>query len=302
MRVFVSTILILALAPQALANTSRDYRVLSDDRFEIRRVVAVELLGRLRKSKLEEIAVRLKSRDQRTYQRTIVNFYLPSMSLGSGSWATVAFKPGPETTVNGLNYDQERQFIAELRKDKRKRIGSWLTGAAPIAGNVTLFRKDGGKFVEWSLQNGLKSVEEVVESRTWRGRRFDIKTESHSYLLINHENNLEVRDAKGLVVTAEQINLDGRTRRQFSRKWTPVRLTPPTPRLVSSASSPNTEGVNHQDDHRGTAASSRTQAKPLARRHAPKTARAARARKRKVRKARRAKANASEIFMANMLR
>jgi len=198
----------------------------------------------------------LKAHDTKAYERTIINFYLPSMNLGDGSWATISYTPDRHMTINGLTREEELAFIEKIKADKRDRIGSWLASSPAIAGEVTIFKKGAKKLIEWSLRNGLKSTSEIIETRTWRGRRFDIKSGSKTYFLINNQNDLEIRDQRGLVATGERIEIDNNARRLAALSRLKSRLGA-TPEVVMhqtinrkkpvSASSPVSQ-IDGQDD------------------------------------------------------
>lgn len=209
MRLWIALVALAALWATAHAKAESRYRILSDDRFETRRVIAVELAGRITRPELAHVSDAIKVRDRHEYARVIINFYLPSMSLGDGSWATVSYTPQQATVIRGITREEELAFIKQAHADKRKRVGTWLATSSAIKGAVTIFKDQGKLYVEWTLKTGIKTVEEVTESRTWRGRRFDLKRGSYTYFLINTDNQLEIRDTKGLIATGETMRLRG---------------------------------------------------------------------------------------------
>ena len=201
---WIASLVVLDPSP-AMADTTKSPRILSEDRFALRRIVSIEIPGRLDKAKLSRLAKTIKNRDRNAYDRTIINFYLPRVMLGAGSWATAVFSPDLELTINGLRLEEAQQFTKDAKIDRRDVIGSWLTASPATLGKLTIYRDDDRKFAEWTLRNGFKNVNEVVESHTWSGRRFDIKPHTEAYFLINHAGQLELRDNRGLVATAERV-------------------------------------------------------------------------------------------------
>ncbi len=192
-------------ATPAQADESDGPRILSEDRFALRRVVSIEIPRRVSEIELARIANAIKTRDRNSYERTIINFYLPRMMLGAGSWATAVFSPKLDLTINGLRLAEARNFLDQAKKDERDVIGAWLTASPATLGKVTIYRDDDRKFAEWTLRNGFKNVNEVIETHTWSGRRFDFRPKTEVYFLINHAGQLELRDDRGLVATAERI-------------------------------------------------------------------------------------------------
>ncbi len=314
MRVWIAAILVVATSITAQAGVSSSYRVLSDDRYETRRVVAVELLERVLLPQLRQIADRLKVNDTKSYERTVINFYLPSMNLGDGSWATVSYTPDRHTTIHGITREEELALIEKVRTDKRDRIGSWLASSTAIAGEITLFRNAGKKYVEWSLRNGLKSTKEVSQTRTWRGRRFDIKAGSKTYFLINNKNELEIRDMKGLIATGELIQPNEKARLQTALMRSRSRLIS-TPEVVIQQTKTKSPDVAHSNNANAVY---QRQARMNVKAPLPQTAEAnagesqllvnpvvkkrVSRKTRKQRVLRRAKHNAQDVFMSNLMR
>ena len=212
MRAWITVMTVIAVSQMAHALDAARYRILSDDRFETRRVVAVELDAREPMDNISKIADRLKSSDSKSYQRTIVNFYLPNQNFGNGSWATVSYTPHQQTSINGLSYEEVEAFASNALEDPRDRVGTWLANSSAIAGAITIYRAQGRMFIEWTLKSGIKSTDEVVPSRVWRGRRYALKSGAPNHFLVTLNNELEIRDDKGLVATAEPIALGGKKR------------------------------------------------------------------------------------------
>lgn len=84
-------------------------------------------------------------------------------------------------------------------------VGRWIDSIpAAYAHRIEIYREGGRVFLERTmLSDGSSGREEVVESRTPRGLRFDPARESATgdhYLLVS-SGELELRDAQGLVLT-----------------------------------------------------------------------------------------------------
>lgn len=206
MRLALVLVLLALCGVPAVANTSPGlYRTLSDDTFQLRRVVAVELKRRVSERVLETIADVIKRQNNQKFERTIISYYLPQMSRGGTSWATAVFAPELAIAIHGLRVEEQLRFEEAFKKDKRKLVGGWLTAAPASPGKLVIFTKKRRKFAEWSLRDGRITTKALVETRTWRGRRFDVKGADETYFLVTQAGDLEIRTMSGLVAHAEKM-------------------------------------------------------------------------------------------------
>lgn len=89
-------------------------------------------------------------------------------------------------------------------------VGRWLDSIpASHAHHIVIYREDGRVYLERTmLVDGSSGREEVVESKSPRGLRFDPVRRSGTgdhYLLVS-SGDLEVRDSDGLVMTAPRAD------------------------------------------------------------------------------------------------
>ncbi len=190
----------------AVAIQQADYRVAADDvSGEARRYVAVVLPGRVIEAELTRIADQVRNKEKVPFERTLVNFYLPSMKIGQGAWATAAFNPNLKISIIGLRLDEEQSALAEAAIDKRNIIGSWLTQSPSAPGRLTLYREQAKTFAEWRLRDGKRIVEEQLESKVRAGRRFDPVSGGTAHYIVTWSGELELRDAEVLIASAERL-------------------------------------------------------------------------------------------------
>lgn len=183
------------------------YRIASDEASSetSRRVVAVVLAKRLAEAEIGRIADIVRAKEKAPFERTIVNFYLPRMKIGEGAWAAAIYNPGLKISIVGLRLDEEQAAIAEAANDQRPRVGVWLTAPPAAPGRLTIYLDGARAFAEWRLRNGDKSVEELIETRDPKGRRFATKTGGADYYLITWNGELELRDGQSIIATGEKL-------------------------------------------------------------------------------------------------
>lgn len=199
---------ILAAASQpALAGPQPAYKTVSEDTSESRRIVSVRLDARVGEDELARIATVLRKGDQ-DGRRTLVNFYLPGMSLKETSWATATFAPALKISVHGLTLDEEAAYRAEAAREKRPVVGMWLTQAPAVPGLLVIYREKSKLFAEWRVRGGHRTVEEVIESRWNGGRRFDIAGDAGQHYVLVSGGVLELREKSGLIAAAEPVKAD----------------------------------------------------------------------------------------------
>ena len=183
------------------------YRIASDEASSetSRRVVAVVLAKRLAEAEIGRMADIVRAKEKAPFERTIVNFYLPRMKIGEGAWAAAIYNPGLKISIVGLRLDEEQAAIAEAASDQRPRVGVWLTAPPAAPGRLTIYLDGARAFAEWRLRNGDKSVEELIETRDPKGRRFATKTGGADYYLITWNGELELRDGQSIIATGEKL-------------------------------------------------------------------------------------------------
>ncbi len=183
------------------------YRIVSEDLSSesSRRYVAVVLSKRLAEADIGQIADIVRAREKTAFERTLVNFYLPRMKIGQGAWATATYNPALKVSIVGLRLDEEQAAIAEAANDLRPLVGVWLTAPPAAPGRLTIYRDGLHAFAEWRLRNGDKSIEELVETRDPRGRRFTPKTGGIDYYLLTLNGDLELRDGQSITATGEKL-------------------------------------------------------------------------------------------------
>lgn len=190
-------------AGQAQGITPTPYNIVSEDVSEQRRIAAVRIERRLDDADLLQVAHSVLARTKQAYGRTQINFYLPAMTLNQGPWATVTFAPDTKIVVFGLSRADEDLFLAEQRADRRPMLGAWLTSPPAAPGRLAIYSDHGKIYAEWRLRGGQRTVDEVQDSLTKAGRRFDVQ--GAGYYVLTRTGELEIWDKSTLIATAERI-------------------------------------------------------------------------------------------------
>lgn len=201
---------VAAASLPAQAGSQPVYKTIAEDASESRRIVSVRLDTRAGEDELARIATSLRKGDQ-DGRRTLVNFYLPGMSLKETSWATATFAPALKISVHGLTLDEEAAYRAEAAREKRPVVGMWLTQAPAVPGLLVIYREKTKLFAEWRVRGGHRTVEEVIESRWNGGRRFDIAGDAGQHYVLVSGGVLELREKSGLIAAAEPVKADPAT-------------------------------------------------------------------------------------------
>jgi len=172
----------------------------------IRKTIDVRLNKKVSESTLRAIALELKSGDSRPYDRTFIVYYLPEMPVGAGGWATTHFDPGLDVRILGLTPEEASAGVDSLLPSTREDIGRWSDDRNGT--QIVMYRDHGRPYLEQFFNDGSVLKEELVESLTPLGRRFESKVGSSlgDHWVIDAGGQLQIRDNVGLVYTANTIN------------------------------------------------------------------------------------------------
>lgn len=179
----------------------------SDTYLDYKRSLDVRLNKKVSEETLRAIALKLKSQDPRSYERTFICYYLPEMKVGAGAWATTHFNPDLEVRIQGLTAEQEEALKRQPADPSREVIGSWLDESPFIGSRITIFRQNGRLFMENAYKDGSSGKKEIVERLSGKDRRFQGKEGSSvgEFYLIDSQGNLQMWDEEGIISTARKI-------------------------------------------------------------------------------------------------
>lgn len=129
------------------------------------------------------------------YDRVFMNYLLPGMNPGSGSWASTHYDPALKVQIMGLTIDEEARLTERSRKLASS--GCWrdeggMGSVVCIARNessLTMLFKSGG-----DLDRPL--TKKVLDGQT---RYYSDVSTSGDYYVVADTGNLEVYDDDGLI-------------------------------------------------------------------------------------------------------
>ncbi len=188
------------------ADVQPAYKVVAEEKSETNRTVDVRIERRIDEADVTAIANAIVNRETKPFTRTIVNFVLPMSKPGEPPWASASLVREVRVKIAGLRLDEERQFVAEARADRRDVIGAWLTSTPATPGRLTIYRENRRLYAEWRMRSGVRTRDEVAETRTSSGRRFDLKAAANDdHFVILAAGDLEIRAKGALIAVGERI-------------------------------------------------------------------------------------------------
>jgi hypothetical protein len=203
------------------------FNTISEDLSEQRRAVFVRLERRLAEADLLRVGEHIKDHAKRLFARTQVNYFLPGMPLTHGPWASIQFAPEPKIMVHGLRREDEELFLAEHQADHRSLLGAWLTSPPAAPGRLSIYSDRGRVYAEWRLRNGQKTLDELADTASKSGRRFDVQ--GGGYYILAKSGELEIWDKTTLIAVGERIRAEHLT------LPTAVALGPKLPPVITTA-------------------------------------------------------------------
>ena len=179
---------IVSAPPVAIAPTRNpkipievSYPVTNEWSDATRRGVDVLLNQKVTPEVLREIALEIKSRETRQYQRTLITYHLPEFdpAVKSYSWATTHFAPTLDVQINQSSIAAERS-VRDLKVDKRGLIfGPWFREYGCCLDFI--FRDGEAIKMASCYQDGGRHDSALVEVPEHKGRRFKLKSSHEEY-------------------------------------------------------------------------------------------------------------------------
>ena len=174
-------------------------------RAPVKRTLDVRLNKRVSEKVLRAIALELKAKDSRKYDRTFIDYHIAG-NEGSGiAWATSHFNPNLEVNIIGMKVDDD--FGPPVCDDPAcDVVGVWLDeGMYNSPRRITIYRKKRKVFMETRYRDGSGESKEIIEKM--KGIHFKPKKKSEygNHWIIDNKGNLQVRDKEGLIHTANKF-------------------------------------------------------------------------------------------------
>ena len=181
------------------------YSIIDSDTIPgIKRTLSIRLNKKVSEDVLREIALKLKSEDSSEYDRTLITYILPGMTVGTGAWATTHFDPDLQVCILGLTAEQEQLLKAKRQPSSRKVIGKWVDNGVGGSSIMTIFREHGKYCLESRYSDGSVGMQILIKSGAYRFNDFESDAGDH-YVILS-DGDLEISDNDGLIATCTKTD------------------------------------------------------------------------------------------------
>jgi hypothetical protein len=174
------------------------YNVLKDESNEVleKNQLEVEISEKLTEGQIATLSEKLY--DSKNEQRRFYIFYkLKGAENIAAAWATSHFDPELEIVIIGSTTAEDVNKDKLSEKIDGEVIGKWDENKYTFS-NLIIYKKDNKAFIKTVFKNGQTSDEELEESKTEKGIRYDYKGGGYNgeYFILNKENGLELYNSE----------------------------------------------------------------------------------------------------------
>lgn len=153
---------------------------------------------------LRKLAIELRDKEPKKYERMFITYYLTGMTVGSGAWATTHFNPNLEVKILGLTAQEEQNLLKEKKNIHGKIIGVWVDELMGL--RVTIIKKSYGYIIENKFKDGSGSTKDLIRFKVRGKLAFkEIGNTEGEYYILERSGNLGVYDPLGLITTMRSI-------------------------------------------------------------------------------------------------
>ncbi len=146
MRLLRAVLMILGAALLAGCDESPDipddvsYSIVNEGakRSGAKRSLDIRLNKKVTEGTLRAIALELKSRESRSYDRTLMNYYLPEMTPGGPFWATTNFNPDLEVKILEFTIEEEDKIKNKKSPSNHEVIGRWMNDGSVFGSYIEI--------------------------------------------------------------------------------------------------------------------------------------------------------------------
>jgi len=207
------TMIACALSIVAICNTSAisadaRYEIINKDTLgSIKCSLEIRIEKKVTKEVLQNIALDIKSKLDMKYDLIFINYYLPNMRVGSGSWATSHFNPDLKVVIQGLTSKQEAKFKGSSKKKSSSNvIGSWLSESPFLNFKLSIIKESGKLWIVREYTDGSKGKTELLDGGISRKVSYREKGNQHGeYYILDGSGNLSSYDSYGLIETYKTL-------------------------------------------------------------------------------------------------
>ncbi len=196
------------IAPPAAPRNSKipveaPYKIISDrDEGPARREVEINLNKKMTTDALREIALEVKSKEERRHERTVIFYYLPVEfpEIAGMPWASTHFHPALDVKILGFSKEEEDAMRKIPLDHKGTRIGAWLLDAQYKTLDV-IYEHEGTVKIAEIRSATERSDSDMTELSSKTGRSF-AKVKGSNIYEVDQAGNLRISNAQGQVISA----------------------------------------------------------------------------------------------------
>ena len=201
--VLISFLLLLSFS---IVSTASDftYKVIEKEELgTIKLMLTVRLSKKISEEQLRQLALDLRAKEPKQYDRVFITYYQPGMEVGAGAWATTHFNPNLVVSILGMTAEQEAKILQAKPKASAQVVGTWYNQQL---GKVTIMKKDSEHVIETLYYDGSKGTDKVV-SYTLRGRPAfkEPDNELGEHYIVEANGNLGLYDNLGLIMMLSPV-------------------------------------------------------------------------------------------------
>ncbi len=180
------------------------YKIIKAERFRtIKSVLTVRLSKKISKKALLKLALELRAKEPKTYDRMFIMHYLPGMEVGAGAWATTHFNPNLEIRVLGSTIEEEKKLLIPKKIISGNIIGIWFD---ELYGKYTIIKKGSGYILETKYKDGSGGTDDLIKFKFHGKTAFKEKSEDRGeYFVIESSGKLGLYDSMGLIATLRVV-------------------------------------------------------------------------------------------------
>lgn len=193
---------------QAETAVDESYSIISDSDFQnVKRSIEVRLDEKVSEVELESIAKELKSNEQKNYERTFITYYLESMKVGSGAWATSHFAPQLEVKILGSTFEEGARLNLAEKSIPRDVVGVWLDERPYVGSIVTIYREGTNVRMETKFEDGSGFSKKMTETKySNRTKLVEVGGNAHDeYFVLDNKGNLQAGGRNGIFLKYKNI-------------------------------------------------------------------------------------------------
>jgi hypothetical protein len=198
-----SVVLLFSLLAFATAADFTYEIIKTERRGDIKCMLTVTLSERISEQQLRRLALELRSKETKQYDRMFITYYLSGMEIGAGAWATSHFNPDLDVRILGMTAEEEKSLLTDKTKAAGKIIGVWIDD---FLGKVTIVQKGSEHIINKKYKDGSASTEPLIGYKVQGKPAF--KEEGNTlgeYYIIEESGELGVYDSLGLIKTMPAV-------------------------------------------------------------------------------------------------